>query len=120
MLSWLLAAVAGMAIAVVAYGWRDPRGTPERALPVVLRAAALTALIAALLDAPAGRARRAAMLVALDASASWHRAASDSAWRAAVAHAARVGGDSIILFGDSARVAEPAAAATDAGSRARP
>ena len=119
MLSWLVAAVAGMAIAVVAYGWRDPRGTPERALPVLLRAAALTALIAALLDAPMGRVRRPPMLVALDASASWHRAASDSAWRAAVVRAADVGGDSVILFGDSARVAAPPATARDAASRAR-
>ena len=120
MLLWVLAAVAGMATAVVAYGWRDPRGTPERALPVLLRAAALTVLIAALLDAPVGRVRRPAMLVALDASASWHRASGDSAWRAAVARARQVGGDSIILFGDSARVAEPPDAASDAASRARP
>ncbi len=120
MLSWLLAAVAGLAIAVVAYGWRDPRGTPERALPVLLRAAALTALIAALLDAPLGRVRRMAPLVAVDASASWHRAAGDSAWRAALARASEAGGDSIVLFGDSARVAELPATATDAASRVRP
>ena len=120
MLSWLVAAVAGMAIAVVAYGWRDPRGTPERALPVLLRAAALTALIAALLDAPAGRARRPPMLVALDVSASWHRAGGDSAWRAAAARAGALGGDSIILFGDSARFGAAPATAIDAASRARP
>src|SRR5688572_29113291 len=120
MLSWLLAAVAGLAIAVVAYGWRDPRGTPERALPVLLRAAALTALIAALLDAPVGRVGRPPMLVALDASASWHRASGDSAWHVAIDRARRVSSDSIILFGDSARAGEPATSATDAASRVRP
>src|SRR5687768_8652156 len=116
MLLWVLAAVAGMAIAVVAYGWRDPRGTPERALPVLLRGLALTALIAALLDAPVGRVRRPAMLVALDASASWHRASGDSAWRAAHDRASNVGADSIILFGDSARAGTPPDAARDAAS----
>ena len=120
MLLWVLAAVAGMAIAVVAYGWRDPRGTPERALPVLLRGAALTALIAALLDAPAGRARRPGVLVALDVSSSWHRASGDSAWRSALDRARRVGADSLLLFGDSARIGEPPDAATDAASRARP
>src|SRR5688572_11528179 len=120
MLTWLLAAVAGIAIAVVAYGWRDPRGTPERALPLLLRAAALTALIAALLDAPAGRARAPGPLVALDASASWLRASGDSAWLGALGSARRVDADSIILFGDSARFGDPPAAPADHASRARP
>lgn len=120
MLLWFLAAVAGIAIAVLAYGWRDPRATPERALPVVLRAAALTALIAALLDAPVGRARSPSTLVALDASASWMRASDDSAWRTAQGSASRIDADSVILFGDSARMGMAPALPTDHASRARP
>ena len=120
MLTWLLAAVAGIAIAVVAYGWRDPRAAPERALPILLRAAALTALLAALLDAPLGRDRAASPLVAIDVSASWLRASGDTSWREALARSRAADADSIILFGDSARVDAPPALPGDHASRARP
>src|SRR5688500_5260880 len=105
MLIWVLAAVAGIAIAVVAYGWRDPRHVPERAVPAALRAAALTLLIAALLDAPAGPARPPRSLVALDVSESWLQGGDSAAWRAAVDRARAIAGDSLLVFGDSVRVA---------------
>ena len=114
-----MAAIAGIAIAVVAYGWRDPRATPERALPILLRATALAALIAALLDAPVGRSRTLSPLVAIDASASWLRASGDSGWSVALARARAIDTDSIILFGDSARVGAPPAVPGDHASRAR-
>src|SRR5687768_2844836 len=120
MLIWLVAAAAGIAVAAFAYGWREPRRLPARALPALLRASALTALIAALLDAPAGRARPPAPLVALDASMSWSRGGDPSAWSAAVERARDAGRDSIILFGDSARRGDPLDQPSDRASRIRP
>src|SRR5688500_8932097 len=105
MLIWVLAAVAGIAIAVVAYGWRDPRHVPERALPAALRAGALMLLIAALLDAPAGPARAPRPLVALDASESWLVGRDSAAWATALDRARAIGGDSLLVFGDSVRLA---------------
>jgi hypothetical protein len=51
---------------------------------------------------------------------SWRRGGDESAWRAAVGRARDAGGDSIILFGDSARLADPPAAPPDRASRIRP
>ena len=119
MLTWLLAAVAAVAIAVVAYGWRDPRRMPERALPAALRAGALTLLIAALLDAPAGPANPPPPIAALDVSESWLQGGDSSAWRRAVSRARAIGGDSVVLFGDSVRGASGAPEPHDHASRIR-
>jgi hypothetical protein len=119
MLIWVLAAVAGIAIAVVAYGWRDPRHVPERALPATLRAIALTLLIAALLDAPAGPARAPRPLVALDVSESWLQGGDSTAWRTALDRARSIGGDSLLAFGDSLRLAAPPPAPRDRASSVR-
>ena len=119
MLTWLLAAVAGFAIAVVAYGWRDPRRIPERALPAALRAGALTILMAALLDAPAGPARPPRALVALDVSESWLQGGDSAAWRTAVGRARAIGGDSLFLFGDSVRLAGSDETPRDRATRVR-
>ena len=119
MLTWLLAAVAGFAIAVVAYGWRDPRRMPERALPAALRAGALTLLVAALLDAPAGPANPPPAMAALDVSESWLQGGDSSAWRTAVQRARAIGGDSLVLFGDSVRTASDNPEPGDHASRAR-
>ena len=120
MLTWLLAAVAGIAIAVVAYGWREPRRIPERALPVVLRATALALLLAALLDAPIGTAPPPRQLVALDVSASWLRGGDSTAWKNARDRARSQAGDSVVLFGDSVRVGAAPDLPTDRASRIRP
>src|SRR5687768_6678806 len=117
MLIWVLAAVAGIAIAVVAYGWRDPRHVPERALPAVLRAAALTLLIAALFDAPAGPARPPRPLVALDVSESWLQAGDSTPWRTALERARAIGGDSLLAFGDSLRLVGDSPSPGDRASR---
>ncbi len=119
MLTWLLAAVAGIAIAVVAYGWRNARRIPERALPAALRAGALTALIAALLDAPAGPSRVPPPLVALDVSESWLQGGDSAAWTSALTQARALGGDSVLAFGDSVRLAGQRAVPSDRASRVR-
>ena len=119
MLIWFVAAVAGLAIAVVAYGWRDPRRIPERALPAALRGAALTLLIAALLDAPAGPARVPRSLVALDVSQSWLQGGDTSAWANALARGRALAGDSLFLFGDSVRLASAQPTPTDPATRVR-
>src|SRR5687768_7885184 len=119
MLTWLLAAVAGIAIAVVAYGRRDPRGIADRALPAALRAGALITLIAALLDAPAGPSRAPRPLVALDVSESWLQGGDSTAWKRALDAARTLGGDSVLAFGDSLRLAGDAGAPRDRASRVR-
>src|SRR5919202_855022 len=120
MTAWLIASIGGVALALLPYGWREPRDVPRRAPLVALRAIALCVLLALALDAPAGPRRALAPLVALDASASWLRGGDSTAWRAAVARARSLGSDSIVLFGDSVRGARRLGAPTDAASRAQP
>lgn len=120
MSSWVVAAVAAVALALVMYGWREPGGLARRAPLVALRALALALVIALLLDAPAGAARPVAPFVALDVSASWRRGSDSAAWRAAVRQARAAPHDSLYLFGDSARVGEVPELPSDRASRARP
>lgn len=120
MLPWLVALAAGLLAGGLQYGARLPRAA---ALPAaLLRCAAVALLVALLLDAPAGRARRARPLVALDASASWRRAGG-TGWRAALDSARAAGGDTLLLFGDSVRAAPRGAGdrpPTDVASRIAP
>src|SRR5688500_11016768 len=120
MSSWVVAAVAALALALVLYGWREPGGLTRRTPLIALRALALALVIAVLLDAPAGAARPVAPFVALDISASWMRGNDTAAWRAALRHARAVPHDSLYLFGDSARVADIPERPRDLASRARP
>ena len=92
---------------------------PERALPAALRAGALTILIAALLDAPAGAANPPPPLAALDVSESWLQGGDSSAWRRALSRARSIGGDSVVVFGDSVRAAAGDPAPRDHASRVR-
>jgi hypothetical protein len=120
MSSWVVAAVAALALALVLYGWREPGGLARRAPLIALRALALALVIALLLDAPAGAARPVAPFVALDVSASWRRGDDTAAWRAAVRQARAVPHDSLYIFGDSARVGDVPEQPSDRASRARP
>jgi hypothetical protein len=120
MSSWVVAAVAALALALVLYGWREPGGLTRRTPLIALRALALALVIALLLDAPAGAARPVAPFVALDVSASWLRGNDTAAWRAALRHARAVPHDSLYVFGDSARVADLPERPRDLASRARP
>lgn len=121
MLKWLVAAIAGVAIAVLSYGRREPgggRGT-RRAILLAARALAVTLLVALVLDAPAGPARSPAPLVALDVSTSWERAGDSASWTRARNAAERLGGDSLILFGDSVRTGRAPELPSDDATRSR-
>jgi hypothetical protein len=106
---WLVAVGAGVAFALLQYGWRRTHQGPLWLAAAILRLLAVTFIVALLLDAPAGPARPVQRWVALDASQSMIR--DDSAlWRAAVDSAAAVRPESTLLFGDSSRVARGALA----------
>ena len=120
MAQWLVALAVGLGLGALQYGARLPRAS---LLPAaLLRCAAVALLVALLLDAPAERSRPRAPLVALDASASWRRAGSD-AWKAALDSVRAAQGDTLLLFGDSVRVAGRLSAdapPTDAASQLAP
>jgi hypothetical protein len=119
MLKWLVAAVAGVAIAVLLYGRRESGRGARSAVLIGLRALAMTLLLALVLDAPSGPSRAPKPLVALDASASWERGGDSALWRRARERVARLSSDSLVLFGDSVRVARAPARPADDASRAR-
>jgi len=121
MTSWLLSAAAGVAIAVVGYGWRRGRATPLRGMLLLLRAAALTLVFALAFNAPAGARLVPRSIVALDASASWTRGGDTARWRRAVVVARSLASDSLVLFGDSVRAVSRAPAyPADNATRVRP
>jgi hypothetical protein len=115
---WLLAIAAGVAGALLQYGWGSRRRVLATPLPALLRAVVFTLVVALLLDAPSGPSRVSPPWVALDASASMLRGGDSAAWRAAVDTARAARADSIFLFGDSLRAgpvpARPADRASDA------
>src|SRR5215467_7709943 len=109
---WLLAVAAGLVVVLVQYGWRDLRAGWAARAAALLRFAAITLLVALLLDAPSGPARPVTGWAALDVSASMSRGDS-SLWHAAVDSFRRIPAESAFVFGDSTRRA-------DAGSLAKP
>ncbi|MGH7668739.1 MAG: hypothetical protein ACRENQ_04535, partial [Gemmatimonadaceae bacterium] len=121
---WLISLLGGVAGALLQYGWGGGLGALKRAaatpLPALLRAAAFAVVIALLLNAPAGAPRASLPWVALDASLSMSRAGGSAAWRAAVDSARAIHSDSIFLFGDSLRAANPPARPTDRHSDVDP
>src|ERR1051325_750216 len=118
---WLLAVAAGLLVAFVQYGGRELRGGAA-AVAAVLRAAAVALLVALLLDAPATRAKPIAQWVAIDGSLSMVRSASrdSTLWRAARDSVGRLRSESLLVFGDSARRANPAVAPRDLATALRP
>jgi hypothetical protein len=118
---WLIAAAAGLLVAFVQYGWRDARRDGFAALAALLRVAAVTLLVALLLDAPAARAKPVTMWAAIDGSLSMLRDARDSAvWRAARDSVRRLRAESTFVFGDSARRGDTVTAPHDLSSSLRP
>ena len=110
MTRWLLAAIIGSMIAALHYGPRL-RATAARAQlvgPALLRTIAATMLGALLLRAPMPGGAPLRQLVALDVSSSWMRGGvAGSRWPEAARLAASASaGDSILLFGDSLRLAD--------------
>lgn len=119
---WVLAAAAGGALALILYGWRGGGLPGQLAILALLRAFAFALLAALLLGAPAGPRRPAPPLVALDVSASWLRGGDSARWNRAraLALAAAGRGRSVLLVGDSVRVAAAPALPTDNATRIAP
>jgi hypothetical protein len=121
MTAWLVALLIGALLAAFAYVRREGRTTLSILPVALLRGFAATLVAALALDAPAGRARRPAPFVALDASASWLRGGDTVAWRAARDSAAASRADSVFVFGDSLRHAvDETRAPSDRASRVAP
>ena len=124
MTRWLLAAIIGSMIAALHYGPRLRATTPRAPLvgPALLRTIAAMMLAALLLRAAIPGGAPLPQLVALDASSSWRRGGvPGSRWPEAAQLATNAAaGDSMLLFGDSLRLAAlPPASPTDASSSAR-
>ena len=115
MTAWLLALGAGLLFAALQYGRLVAREGAGVVPPAMLRFAAITLLVALLLDARAGRDDAPSPLVALDASRSWTRG-DTTRWGAALARARALVGDSLLLFGDSLRLAGETPTADDVAS----
>ena len=116
---WLVAVVGGVLLALLSYRWRGA-SAGRTLLVAVLRALALTLLIALLLDAVAGLPhpgsadRRARCVAELAARRRYARVEQ----RARPARSAAT--DSLFLMGDSVRAGARADKPADAASRLRP
>jgi hypothetical protein len=116
---WLLAIAAGILLAIVQYGGRGLAAGGASLGAAILRAVAVTLIVALLLDAPAGCAKPVASWVALDASLSMTR--GDSAlWRAGRDSVRAARADSVFVFGDSVRAAGQTPTPHDQSSELRP
>lgn len=117
MLSWLFAAAVGSTLAFLQYRFG---GIHRAEAPLALRAAALTLIIALLVDAPIGPAGSVRAYTALDASASWLATGDSALWQRAVKSADSLGADSLLLIGDSVRVGKAPRLPSDDASRTGP
>ena len=120
MLIWLFAICGAWALAFAQYRLLASSGGPRATVPFVLRGTALTIILALLFDAPIGFARHATPYAALDVSASWRAIGDNALWQRAVRSADSVGGDTLLLVGDSLRSGKPPAEPADAVTRAAP
>lgn len=116
---WLLAVLAGLVVALVQYGWRDLRSGWGAIPAALLRFAAITLIVALLLDAPAARAHPVSNWAAIDVSASMARGDS-LLWRAARDSVRAVHAESTFAFGDSARRGDTITTPRDLSSSLRP
>lgn len=119
MLPWLAAIACGVVVSALQYG---RSAVARRTMPLaVLRALAVTVIVALLLDAPAGGASAPAPLVALDASESFTRGRGrdGACWRAALDSATRAGGIGT-RFGETLREDGSRTAPLDRASALRP
>jgi hypothetical protein len=117
MLIWLLALAAGSALAFVQYRFG---GASYAKVPLVLRAIAVSIILALLLDAPGGPSRRVRPYAALDASASWLSSGDTAIWHRAVRSADSVGADTLLLLGDSVRTGSAPQSPADRATRVAP
>src|SRR5260370_28686550 len=102
---WLIAVALGVAGSFLQYGTKEAWRHSVTPWAASLRAVSLTLIFAILVDPPVGPGRVAPPWVALDASASLMRGSDTVAWRAARDSVRSVHADSVVLFGDSVRVA---------------
>ena len=121
MTRWLVAAIIGVMVAALHYGlpWRTAGGSPAllRSLAFAARWLGAALIAALLLDAATGRERPRPPLVALDASLSWRRGGdAGSRYSDARARARELAGDSVLLVGDSSRIALPPQLPADAAT----
>lgn len=119
MTTWLIAAAIGILAAAIQYAPLRVPSSGRRGVLAGLRAAAITVVIALLLDAPMGRARPLLPSVFVDASLSMTRE-NAPLWQMALDSAREIRAESVWFFGDSVRPADPALPAGDAESRVRP
>ncbi len=115
---WLVALLLAVIVALLQYGWNRRAGLVAW-LAALMRVAAITLVVALLLDAPAARAKGVAPWAALDASLSMARGGPEL-WRAALDSLRRAGAESVFVFGDSLRRADTVTAPHDASSMLRP
>ena len=116
---WLVASGAGLAFALLQYGWRRTHRGPIALVAAALRFLAILLVVALLLDAPVGRPRAVSSWAALDVSESMRR--GDSAlWRAALDSLRAASTDTTLLFGDSARPGSSDTETRDRRSDLRP
>jgi hypothetical protein len=116
---WLVAVVGGVLLALLSYSWRGTSAA-KTLVVALLRALALTLLIALLLDAAAGLPRPVPPIVVLDVSQSWLRGGDTAAWNDARNRARAAAKDSLFLMGDSVRATAVPDTPTDAATRLRP
>lgn len=116
---WLVAIVGGVLLALLSYRWRAA-SAGKTLLVALLRAIALTLLVALLLDAVAGFPHPVPALVALDVSQSWLRGGDTTAWSNARARARAAANDTLFLMGDSVRAGTLPDRPADAATRLRP
>src|SRR4029450_488652 len=116
---WTVAVVGGVLLALLSYRWRAA-SAGATLLVALLRAVALTLLIALLLDAVAGLPHPVPPIVALDVSQSWLRGNDTVAWHGARERARSAAKDSLFLIGDSLRAGAVPSTPTDAATRLRP
>ena len=121
MTDWLIAAAVGVIAAALLYGRQRGAGPAPvwRVALGALRAAALTLVVALLLDAPLGRAQPARPSVFVDASLSMTRENATLA-RAAWDSASAIDADSIWFFGDTIRSGVRETVPADRATRVRP
>ena len=120
---WLIATLSGVVFAFLQYAGRDLRIGVRVLAPALLRLAAVTLLVAILLDAPAGPRHPLGNWVALDASASWRRGGDAAVWQRAWRDVRAAQPESLFLFGDSLRplgLRDSLATPSDLASTARP
>lgn len=117
MLLWLIALVLG---AGFAYGQYRLGGAPREYRLQALRGAAVSIMIALVLNAPIGWSTAVRPYAALDASASWLVSGDTALWARASRAVDSVGTDTVLLVGDSVRAGRIPAQPTDARSAVAP